>query len=53
MGNPAFTVTVDKDKIHDDKQKAKDKANEIGRDVKKRRPIRSTKRDEEQIRVVA
>ena len=33
-GKSSVTVTVDKDKIHDDKQKAKDKANEIGQDVK-------------------
>jgi hypothetical protein len=33
-GKSNITVTVDKDKIHDDKEKAKDKAKEIGHDVK-------------------
>ena len=33
-GKSNVTVTVDKDKIHDDKEKAKDKAKEIGHDVK-------------------
>ncbi|MDB5321423.1 MAG: hypothetical protein JWN40_3054 [Phycisphaerales bacterium] len=35
-GKSNITVTVDKDKIHDDKQKAEDKAKSIERDVKEK-----------------
>jgi hypothetical protein len=33
-GKSNITVTVDKDKIHDDKEKAKDKAKSLEKDVK-------------------
>jgi len=37
-GNTNITVTVDKDKIHDDKERAKDKAREVEQKVKDKAP---------------